>query len=88
MTACFPEHTTTHFAVVTGDLPFSFADSKAYAYSARKMAGGAISAWWTRMSPYYAKAYQEMWVGLGIMTYFYYKISYGGKKAVKGKPAH
>lgn len=31
------------------------------------------------MSPYYTKVYQEMWVGLGIMTYLYYKVSYGGK---------
>lgn len=31
------------------------------------------------MGPYYSKAYQEVWVGLGIMTYAYYKVSYGGE---------
>lgn len=31
------------------------------------------------MSPYYTKAYQEMWAGVGIMTYLYYKVSYGGE---------
>ncbi|PWS20998.1 hypothetical protein DKP78_25900 [Enterococcus faecium] len=50
---------------------------------------GAFSRWWTKMSPYYTKAYQEVWVGLGIMSYVYYKVSYGGKKdAVDSKPAH
>uniref|UniRef100_A0AAY5K3G5 Uncharacterized protein n=1 Tax=Esox lucius TaxID=8010 RepID=A0AAY5K3G5_ESOLU len=41
------------------------------------MAGRAFANWWTKMRPYYAGAYQEMWVGLGIMTLLYYKISYG-----------
>uniref|UniRef100_A0A668S7I6 6.8 kDa mitochondrial proteolipid n=2 Tax=Oreochromis TaxID=8139 RepID=A0A668S7I6_OREAU len=54
-----------------------------------QMAGRAFASWWSLMSPYYTKAYQEMWVGVGIMTYLYYKVSYGGKKkAVKDKPAH
>ncbi|XP_041721157.1 ATP synthase subunit ATP5MPL, mitochondrial [Coregonus clupeaformis] len=52
------------------------------------MAGRVFASWWAKMSPYYTGAYQEMWVGLGVMTYLYYKVSYGGKKAVKGKPAH
>ncbi|XP_059212557.1 ATP synthase subunit ATP5MPL, mitochondrial [Centropristis striata] len=51
------------------------------------MAGNAISAWWVQMRPY-AKAYKEVWLGLGIMTFLYYKVSYGGNKAVKDKPAH
>ncbi|XP_071369308.1 ATP synthase subunit ATP5MJ, mitochondrial [Centroberyx affinis] len=52
------------------------------------MAGRLFANWWAKVGPYYSKAYQEMWVGLGIMTYLYYKVSYGGKKAVKDKPAH
>ncbi|XP_017267305.1 ATP synthase subunit ATP5MPL, mitochondrial [Kryptolebias marmoratus] len=51
-------------------------------------AGSAFGNWWSLMRPYYTKAYQEMWVGIGIMTVLYYKVSYGGKKAVKNKPAH
>lgn len=31
------------------------------------------------MGPYYSKAYQEMWLGIGIMTYVYYKMSFGGE---------
>ncbi|KAL2082296.1 hypothetical protein ACEWY4_022114 [Coilia grayii] len=59
-----------------------------------KMAG-VFGRWWGKVSPYYTKAYQEMWVGVGIMTYLYYKVSYGGKKAVdssahavKSAPSH
>ncbi|XP_028996963.1 ATP synthase subunit ATP5MPL, mitochondrial [Betta splendens] len=52
------------------------------------MAGRFFASWWSKMSPYYTQAYKEVWVGLGIMTYLYYKASYGGKKAVKSKPAH
>ncbi|KAJ8410345.1 hypothetical protein AAFF_G00203260 [Aldrovandia affinis] len=72
--------------IASSDLPFILADSAVY--ETDKMAGGAFSAWWVKVAPYYTKAYQEMWVGLGIMTYLYYKVSYGGKKAVKGKPGH
>uniref|UniRef100_A0A672M849 6.8 kDa mitochondrial proteolipid n=2 Tax=Sinocyclocheilus TaxID=75365 RepID=A0A672M849_SINGR len=43
------------------------------------MAGGAFAGWWTKVAPYYTKAYQEMWVGVGIMTFMYYKLSYGGE---------
>ncbi|XP_043930433.1 ATP synthase subunit ATP5MJ, mitochondrial [Protopterus annectens] len=45
-----------------------------------------FTAWWSKVRPYYTQAYQEVWVGLGIMTYLYYKLSYGGrKKAVQDK---
>uniref|UniRef100_A0A3Q3BSP7 ATP synthase membrane subunit j n=1 Tax=Kryptolebias marmoratus TaxID=37003 RepID=A0A3Q3BSP7_KRYMA len=40
-------------------------------------AGSAFGNWWSLMRPYYTKAYQEMWVGIGIMTVLYYKVSYG-----------
>ncbi|XP_072217855.1 ATP synthase subunit ATP5MJ, mitochondrial [Leuresthes tenuis] len=52
------------------------------------MAGRLFANWWAVVSPYYSKAYQEIWVGVGIMAGLYYKVSYGGKKAVKDKPAH
>ncbi|XP_077408939.1 ATP synthase F(0) complex subunit j, mitochondrial [Vanacampus margaritifer] len=52
------------------------------------MAGRMFAAWWAKMSPYYGKAYTEVWVGVGIMACLYYKLSYGGKKEVKDKPAH
>ncbi|XP_063079627.1 ATP synthase subunit ATP5MPL, mitochondrial [Engraulis encrasicolus] len=43
----------------------------------------AFARWWGKVSPYYTKAYQEMWVGVGIMTYLYYKVSFAGKKPVE-----
>ncbi|XP_012680195.1 ATP synthase subunit ATP5MPL, mitochondrial [Clupea harengus] len=49
---------------------------------------GAFAGWWAKVSPYYTKAYQEMWVGVGVMTYLYYKVSYGGKKAAVDSSAH
>ncbi|XP_041832768.1 ATP synthase subunit ATP5MPL, mitochondrial [Melanotaenia boesemani] len=52
------------------------------------MAGRMFANWWAVMSPYYTKAYQEMWPGVVIMACLYYKLSYGGKKAVKDKPQH
>lgn len=44
-----------------------------------QIAGNMFAGWWNKMRPYYTKAYQEMWVGLGIMTFLYYKVSYGGE---------
>lgn len=44
-----------------------------------QVAGNMFAGWWSKMSPYYTKAYQEMWVGLGIMTFLYYKVSHGGE---------
>ncbi|XP_029705651.1 ATP synthase F(0) complex subunit j, mitochondrial [Takifugu rubripes] len=52
------------------------------------MAGRVFANWWSKVGPYYTKAYQEMWVGIGLIGLFYYKLSYGGKKAVKSPPAH
>ncbi|TRY95567.1 hypothetical protein DNTS_001642 [Danionella cerebrum] len=40
---------------------------------------GRISAWWTRMSPYYTGANKEVFYFLPIVGYVYYRISYGGK---------
>lgn len=43
------------------------------------MAGRLFTSFWAKMSPYYTKAYPEIFVGVGIMTYLYYKVSYGGE---------
>ncbi|XP_078069971.1 ATP synthase F(0) complex subunit j, mitochondrial [Mustelus asterias] len=50
------------------------------------MAGRTIAEWWALMKPY-AIAYRELWPSLAITTFLFYKISYGGKKAVKDKSA-
>ncbi|XP_074960145.1 ATP synthase F(0) complex subunit j, mitochondrial isoform X2 [Phalacrocorax aristotelis] len=37
------------------------------------------------MKFYFATVYQEIWAGVALTAYVYYKISYGGKKAVADK---
>uniref|UniRef100_A0A8C3PAQ9 68MP protein n=1 Tax=Chrysemys picta bellii TaxID=8478 RepID=A0A8C3PAQ9_CHRPI len=34
---------------------------------------------WGNMKIYYTTVYQEIWVGLALTTYAYYKLSYGSK---------
>ncbi|XP_026510103.1 ATP synthase subunit ATP5MPL, mitochondrial [Terrapene carolina triunguis] len=46
---------------------------------------------WNTMRIYYTTVYQEIWVGLALTGYVYYRLSFGGKKAVADKsspPGH
>ncbi|XP_034055003.1 ATP synthase subunit ATP5MPL, mitochondrial [Gymnodraco acuticeps] len=52
------------------------------------MAGSAFASFFTKMSPYYTKAYQEVWLGVGLYTFAYSRLAFGGKKAEDAKPAH
>lgn len=44
-----------------------------------QMAGRVFANWWSKVGPYYTKTYQEMWVGIGLIGFCYYKLSYGSK---------
>ncbi|NXM52088.1 68MP protein, partial [Illadopsis cleaveri] len=37
------------------------------------------------MKFYFSTVYQEIWVGVALVSYAYYKISYGGKKSSGNK---
>ncbi|XP_010394013.1 ATP synthase subunit ATP5MPL, mitochondrial [Corvus cornix cornix] len=40
---------------------------------------------WRPMKFYFSTVYQEIWVGIALTSYAYYKISYGGKKSAGNK---
>ncbi|XP_077179917.1 ATP synthase F(0) complex subunit j, mitochondrial [Paroedura picta] len=46
----------------------------------------ALKKFWEPQKIYYTKLFQELYVGLAITGYIFYKISYGGKKKVEDKP--
>lgn len=53
--------------------------SECYHSVPTQMWRSAVSRWWETHKIYYTQAYQEIWVGLALTTFVYYKISYGGK---------
>lgn len=43
-----------------------------------QMTGGFFANWWTQMRPY-ARLYVDVWPGVALVGYLYYKVSYGGE---------
>ncbi|XP_060610979.2 ATP synthase subunit ATP5MJ, mitochondrial isoform X1 [Anolis sagrei] len=48
------------------------------------MLRSAVQRWWETNRIYHTQVFQELWVGIILTGYVYYKISYGGKKSVEG----